>query len=327
MRPIVFAVAMFLAGPALAQGGPSFDCSKASNAVERAVCRDPALAKADRDLAAAYAALSAKLTAAGKEQLEKDQVRWIIERNRRCTGEADAVAYCLKEQYAGRLGTLRALSVGPTPAISTERLANKGKVGKITWSYDIAYPRFDGANADFSALNAGFADASRKAAADATPESGPDDSREQEWTYEQSYTLARPDADAMTVVWQYYGFTGGAHGYGATVCTLVDLRTGAAVGPEGVFSDGPQWLSAMSEIVARDLEKQFKQKPGFEDALEPRNLAKLLKEPEHYCWRADRLELIFNAYEVGPYVSGPFEVDVPYQRLKPLLRADGPIRR
>ena len=172
-----------------------------------------------------------------------------------------------------------------------------------------------------------FADAAKKAAAEATPEPDPDDEREQAWTYEQSFTLARPDAEALTVVLQYYGYTGGAHGYGATVCTLVDLRTGAAVGPEGVFAEGPQWLRVMSEIVGGDLGKQFKEKPGFDDALEPKNLAKLLKEPEHYCWRAGKLEMIFNAYEVGPYVSGPFEVDIPYQRLKPLLRADGPIRR
>jgi hypothetical protein len=83
----------------------------------------------------------------------------------------------------------------------------------------------------------------------------------------------------------------------------------------------------MVQLVGVDLKKQFVEKPGFDDALEPANLAKLLREPGHYCWRANRLELIFNAYEVGPYVSGSFEVYVPYERLGPLLRADGPIAR
>ena len=125
----------------------------------------------------------------------------------------------------------------------------------------------------------------------------------------------------------FYGYSGGAHGYGATHCTLVDLRTGKATGPDGVFAAGEQWLKTMVEIVGADLKKQFVEKPGFEDALEPAKLAKLLREPVHYCWRANRLELIFNAYEVGPYVSGPFEVYVPYDRLKPLLRADGAASR
>ena len=46
-----------------------------------------------------------------------------------------------------------------------------------------------------------------------------------------------------------------------------------------------------------------------------------------YCWHANRLEVIFNAYDVGPYASGPYEVYVSYDRLAPLLRKDGPITR
>jgi uncharacterized protein len=61
--------------PAFAQSGPSFDCAKASNDVERAMCKDPELAKADREMAAAYAALAAKLSGGAKENLEKEQVR------------------------------------------------------------------------------------------------------------------------------------------------------------------------------------------------------------------------------------------------------------
>ena len=36
---------------------------------------------------------------------------------------------------------------------------------------------------------------------------------------------------------------------------------------------------------------------------------------------------IFNAYDVGPYAAGPYEVDVSYDKLKPILRPDGPIAR
>ena len=86
MRQIVFAFALGLVGasPALAQGGASFDCSKASTAIERTICKDPELAKADRDMASAYGALAAKLSGPAKEALVKDQVQWIVDRNRGC---------------------------------------------------------------------------------------------------------------------------------------------------------------------------------------------------------------------------------------------------
>ena len=53
----------------------------------------------------------------------------------------------------------------------------------------------------------------------------------------------------------------------------------------------------------------------------------VLSEAGRYCWTADGLDVIFNAYDVGPYSSGPYDVEIAYDRLKPLLRPDGPIAR
>jgi uncharacterized protein len=325
MRLFVAALLLVAVSPAFAQ--PSFDCAGASNPVERAICKDPKLAKADREMAAAYAALVGKLSGAARADVEKGQARWLSERDRGCATDADGIEFCLKRRYAARTANLRSLADGAYPFISEQWLVKNGKLGRITWSYEISYPQFDGTTADFSAVNARFADAARKAANDATPkaDSGPD--REQDWTYEQSFELFRPNANAVTVAVNFYGYAGGAHGYGATNCTLVDLRTGKAAGPADVFADGDQWLKVLTGLVAADLKKQFVDKPGFDDALEPANLGKLLREARHYCWRPDRLELIFNAYEVGPYVSGPFEVYIAYEPLKSLLRPDGPISR
>ena len=126
---------------------------------------------------------------------------------------------------------------------------------------------------------------------------------------------------------QFDSYRGGAHGYGATRCTLVDLRTGKVVTPQGVFTPGEQWLRVVSQLVGVDLKKQFVDKPGFDDALEPANLAKLLSEANRYCWTGKQLEVIFNAYDVGPYAAGPYEVNISYDRLKQVLRPDGPIAR
>ena len=71
---LIASVALVSAGPAFAQSGPSFDCAKAANDVERTICKDPELAKADREMAAAYAALAAKLTGAAKENDRKSGV-------------------------------------------------------------------------------------------------------------------------------------------------------------------------------------------------------------------------------------------------------------
>lgn len=92
MRLPVAVLAVCAASPAFAQGAPSFDCTKATTAIERTICKNPELAKADREMVAAYAVLAGKLTGASKEALVKDQGRWMVDRNRSCAGDADSIA-------------------------------------------------------------------------------------------------------------------------------------------------------------------------------------------------------------------------------------------
>ncbi|SJZ56535.1 protein of unknown function [Enhydrobacter aerosaccus] len=327
-KTVVAAFVIGLAAPALAQSGASFDCAKASTAIERTICARPGLAKADREMADLYAALAAKLSGPAKEHLVKDQLSWIAARNKACTGGAEEVARCLKDHYNSRATTLKVLGQGTYPFISEQTLLKDGKVGKVTYSIDASWPRFDGTTADFSRLNNEFAQRTRKAADDVVPdrEAGANAPFDQDWAYDQSFTLQRPSVDAVAVAISYYGFAGGAHGFAGTSAYLVDLRTGKAVSPEGVFAKGDAWLKTLVSLVGADLKKQFDDgKPGFDEALEPANLAKLLREGDHYYYRQDKLELIFDAYVVGPYVSGPFTVEIPYSTLKPLFAPDGPL--
>ena len=314
---------------AVAQSGPSFDCAKASNGAERAICKDPAMAKADRELSGLYAALLAKLSGPAKESLEKSQVRWIVGRNRACVpnDDPDVILRCLKTRYANRIADLQASAAGPYPFVEDQSIEKAGKVGKVTYTIDLRYPKFAGNTADFTAVNRSFADAAVKAARETTPTADAGVDREQEWQAEQGYSLYRPDSNVITVALTFWAFTGGAHGYGSTSCTLVDLRTGKTVAPEGVFAAGAPWLKEVVAIVGADLKKQFVDNPGFEDALQPNKLTKTVNTSGHFCWQADKLQIYFNQYEVGPYSAGPYTVDIPYNRLKPLLRAGGPISR
>lgn len=330
MRALVVAALVALSPvAALAQSGPSFDCAKASNSAERAVCKDPALAKADRELSSLYTALLAKLTGPAKESLEKSQVRWIVGRNRACApnDDPDVVQRCLKTRYETRIADLKASAAGPYPFVEEQSIEKAGKVGKVTYGIDLRYPKFAGNTADFTAINRSFADAAAKAARETTPTADAGVDREQEWRAEQGYSLYRPDPNVITVTLTFWAFTGGAHGYGSTSCTLVDLRTGKTVDPEGVFAPGTPWLKEVVAIVGADLKKQFVDNPGFEDALQPNKLTKTVNTSGHFCWQADRLQIYFNQYEVGPYSAGPYTVDIPYSWLKPLLRAGGPISR
>lgn len=107
---LAFAGAPFTASPAAAQG-PSFDCARASTAVEGAICGSAALSALDRQLAAAYSARRAALGSSARERLRAEQ--------RGCIGIRDrcgANAGCLSNAMRARIGALQsgAVSAGAT---------------------------------------------------------------------------------------------------------------------------------------------------------------------------------------------------------------------
>lgn len=322
---IVATIAVMFAGPAAAQGGPSFDCARASTAVEKTICRDAGLAAADRAMAEAYKQLFDKLAGQAREQLQQDQARWLAARNQVCTDGGTRIDICLKNRIENRTSNLRALAVGAYPFISQQTIIKVGKVKAASFHIDASYPQFDGKSADFTTANRYFADRARVGLADAVPNADEFAERPQSWGYDQSYLLFRPGPGAVAVATTYYRFTGGAHGYGATEGALVDLQSGKLLGPADLFAPDGRWLASLRDWVAADLKKQFVERPGFDDALAPENLDRMLRETERYIWRADSLVIVFNQYDVAAYVMGPYVVHLSYAQLAPLLRPDAPV--
>lgn len=80
-HPIVLLLALAAATPAAAQTGPSFDCTKASTEIERAICGDPALAEADRTLAALFASLRTSAFGSGPSNISAGQRAWLNQRD------------------------------------------------------------------------------------------------------------------------------------------------------------------------------------------------------------------------------------------------------
>lgn len=310
-------VLSLLAVPAMALAQPSFDCSKASTPVERAICADAKLAAADREMAATYDALVGSLAGPAKDHLARDQARWLENRGKGCSAN---LAACLAFRHRQRMATLKALGEGDYPFVSEQILLQSGKVKSISYEIDARYPQFDG-GAQFDGLNRAFADATRERAKDAVPTPDIDaGGREQSWTFEQGFTLYRPGPQAISVRTTSYIFTGGAHGGTTISATLVDLRSGRSVKPSEVMQG--EWRRSVAEIARADLKHQFVERPGFEDALQPRKFDKLLDDDNRFLFRDRALEVIFNQYEVGPYAAGQFLVTIPYSRLAGLIRPD-----
>jgi uncharacterized protein YecT (DUF1311 family) len=109
-------VGLHLGGGARAEG-PSFDCATASAPIEKVICADEGLAKADAAMAEAYGALRQTLDADGRGSLLRGQRLWLQSRFGDCAvpvegeptpAERAAMAACLAKLYATRTDALRA---------------------------------------------------------------------------------------------------------------------------------------------------------------------------------------------------------------------------
>ena len=100
-RRAVTALCFFAVAP-LAMAA-SFDCTKAGNATEKAICADPGLSRQDEAMAALYKR-QVEMPDAGQWStlLKRDQRDWIVVRNRECKGNAE----CLKQDYERRISYL-----------------------------------------------------------------------------------------------------------------------------------------------------------------------------------------------------------------------------
>lgn len=106
----VIILAAVLAGPAIAEDGPSFDCAKVGSSAEELICADPELAALDREMAAVYQSalgVTENLDAAAGEAtatLKAMQRGWIKGRDE--CWKSDDLAACVRMSYLQRTAEL-----------------------------------------------------------------------------------------------------------------------------------------------------------------------------------------------------------------------------
>ena len=122
-------LALLLASSASAA---SFDCTKASTVVEKAICATPRLSALDEELAATYAAVRKN------PAVREGQRRWLVEERDACEdGEG-----CIEAAYLVRIATLRLAS----PALFARQKAPHRVLGRYSEMQEVCFPSEDDPN-------------------------------------------------------------------------------------------------------------------------------------------------------------------------------------
>ncbi len=124
-----------------------------------------------------------------------------------------------------------------------------------------------------------------------------------------------PAIPFINVAFENYTYTGGAHGITSVKTFTFDSHTGDELSLKSLFSGN--YLLALSELSLAEIKKVDPELTTFtfaEDGTlpDPQNFSAFMLKP-------DGFHLIFQNYQVAPYVAGEPEIVISYESLKDYL--------
>ena len=133
------------------------------------------------------------------------------------------------------------------------------------------------------------------------------------WDLTGMYSLERPSAKVVSVIFNVYSYTGGAHGNLVITCRNYDLATGRRLDFADLFKDPEKALELMSAWSREALTKSLGEESDEEmirEGTSPdmRNFGELALTPAG-------INIQFQPYQVGPWSAGPQQVEMPLEAL------------
>lgn len=124
-----------------------------------------------------------------------------------------------------------------------------------------------------------------------------------------------------------YTYTlGAAHPNTTSIALNYDLGTGEIVELDHLFDAASSYLDTLSTAVEAGLLSEAEARGLSTTELWEEGYNPTADNFQRFTLGPDSLAIHFPPYAVAPYVAGEFEVHIPYSRLAPILRSNGPAR-
>lgn len=142
------------------------------------------------------------------------------------------------------------------------------------------------------------------------------------WELERSISVAFSNDQLLTLLFEEYGSTGGAHPFNNQRYTVLSLSDGKPVALADMFSPGYETpLNVAGEKIFR-----ITRELGEADSLEEQGFSftnNVFLLNENFGVLEEGLDFIFDSYEIAPYAMGPTQFTIPYEDIQSLIIADG----
>ena len=317
-RSIVpLSAAVFLClGPNLvwAQGQPSFDCAKASSAIEKVICANADLSARDRALTASYVKAQAALSDEGKGALRTSQRQWLRSSRELCDSSAlkrDKISeqvICLAQRYELRQKQLE--TVIEIHGGLVFRRDDHFASSQSAWI--ASYPQIDSPTTpSMMRWNERVAEKFKKISEGDNPDQD----------QEVSYDIILVSSKMISVLISNYIYPHGAnHGYTGRERFHWLLNSGREMRSDDLFERGKNWQKTILSFCFKDLKAR-----DYTNVKDIDELGTTPIEPGNWSFNSAGLTIHFDPYAVASFADGPQEVLVPWSLLRGFLVKDPPV--
>lgn len=142
------------------------------------------------------------------------------------------------------------------------------------------------------------------------------------WEMERSLRIVFTTKNMLTLLFEEYGYTGGAHPFSGYRYSVLSLEDGRQILLDDLFNPGYEAaLNVAGEKIFRETRKL-----KDEETLEEQGFAfpnDVFSLNDNFGVLKEGLDFIFNSYEIAPYALGPTQFTVPYEDIQELVSPTG----
>lgn len=307
---------------AMSSAASAFDCSKASTAIEKAICADTSLKAVDDAMADAYSALRSRLDEAQRQALKGDQIDWLRRRENLCSTGDDAAPVdgtCLRHETQGRTRLLTGTpdhacpgAPGFTPVF--QRRVDEAQRIEIS----LVWPQVDGPG--MAPLNALIARATSGGEVNRDLVEGP-------YGNTMDYAIRYASGEFISIAFEGYEYTGGAHGMGYAIGVNYLPRAGRALKLDDFLDAGGK--AALIPLCRASIAAEKRARGVPEELIDPSLGDEALSDGigaiTAWTFGEDGARIRYDAYALGSYAEGAYDCTVSWADLKGVAKWGAPL--
>ncbi len=113
------------------------------------------------------------------------------------------------------------------------------------------------------------------------------------------YTKKNSD-NMLSILLNYYKYSGGAHGYYEYKSYSIDMRSGEFLELKNLFKSNSDYKKVIDSEIRRQIESKAKSDPQYEGIYQFEGI----KDNQKFYIQDDNLIIYFDLYEIAPYAAG-----------------------